>query len=224
MRVRKTIVVVGLALAVGGALAWAKVPKSTIIGSEHDLRSNFNAASFTACTFCHVAHKPGANPTGPTYLLWNHTLSSVTSYGVYSSDSLNAQDVSDLGGQMTVSNLCLSCHDGTVAINSFYEPVTGANFEPIPEGTTFMPDSHVIKDLSRTHPVNFTFDAALATADGGLITPAGADRVDSAGEVPLYNYKMQCATCHDPHNGGSGIFSRQFPTQASGTFCTYCHL
>lgn len=224
MRKLKIIVVLVLTVAFAATLTWAKVPKSTITGTAHDLRSTFNAAPFTLCTFCHIAHKAGDAPAGPGQLLWNHTLSSVASYGVYTSGSLDAADIADLGGQTTVSNLCLSCHDGTVAVNSFFEGVLGANFQPIAEGTTFMPQGDRIVDLSRQHPINFTFDANLASTDGGLIVPAGMDRVDTGGEVPLFNSKMQCATCHDPHNGGSGVFLRQFPTQASDSFCTFCHL
>ena len=218
-------IVLAVSLAASGVQAQQRVPKTAIVNSSHDLRSTFNAASFTLCTFCHVAHKPSDAPEGPGPLLWNHTLSSVASYGIYSSDSFDAlnTDITDLGGQTTVSNLCLSCHDGTVAVNSFYEPVLGANFQPIPEGTTFMPSSARIRDLSKSHPVNFTYDSNLANA-AALRVPASTSSVDGNGLVPLFNGKMQCATCHDPHNGNSGIFARPFPTQTSGTFCTYCHI
>jgi len=205
-------------------MGFAKAKKSAITNSKHDLRSNFGGGSYTLCNFCHIAHKPAsvsapAN-TGP--LLWNHTLSAVTSYGVYSSDSFNSYntDIQDLGksntGTLTVSNMCLSCHDGTVAINSWYDP-------PVANGNTFMNNTSVIKDLTQTHPVNFTYDTTLATK-AGILAPASSSSVDGAGEIPLFNGKMQCATCHDPHNGASGIFEQNFPTQTSGTFCTYCHL
>lgn len=203
------------------------VPKSAIVGSAHDLRTllaptgSTTAASYTLCNFCHIAHKTkGFDGAGvPGIYLWNHTLSSVTSYGVYSSPSFNAlnTDIADLGGQETVSNLCLSCHDGTVAINSFYQPVNGINTT-----ATYVSVGATIQNLADTHPVNFTYNAAVATA-AGLLVPASTSSVDGGGLVPLFAGKMQCGTCHDPHNGTSGIFERPFPTQASGTFCTYCH-
>jgi hypothetical protein len=213
------------------ALSWAKAPKSAIVNSAHDMRSEFNAASFTVCNFCHVAHKTAADtyPSNIGPLLWNHTLSSKTTYGVYSSDTFNAlgTDISDLGplntGAYTVSNLCLSCHDGTVAINSWYAPVTCANFQPCPQNTTFMPNDTRITDLTNTHPVNFTYNATLAN-NAGILVPASISSVDGKGEIPLFNGKMQCATCHDPHNGASSIFEQNFPAQSSGSFCTYCHL
>jgi predicted CXXCH cytochrome family protein len=225
MRSVKTAVFLALAAVFVAGVSWAKNPKSAIIGSAHDLRSTYNAASFTACSFCHVAHKAGDAPVGPGALLWNHKASSVTSYGVYQSDSFNGlqTDISDVAGKDLVSSLCLSCHDGTVAVNSFYQPILGANFQPIPEGTTFMPQDTRIRDLTKTHPVNFTYSAALAQK-AGMLVPNSTNSVDAAAEVPLFNGKMQCATCHDPHNGKSGVFIQNFPTQSSGTFCTYCHL
>jgi hypothetical protein len=195
------------------------LPKSNIVNSAHDLRSVFMTPAYSLCNYCHIIHKTGPSPVGPGPYLWNHTLSSVASYGVYSSpffDQLKT-DIADLGGQTTESNLCLSCHDGTVAIDSFYMPVTSSS------GTTFMPIAAVIKDLTKTHPVNFTYNAALATA-AGLLVPNSTTSVDAAGSIPLFGGKMQCNTCHDPHNGKSGIFERGFPSQTSGTFCTYCHL
>lgn len=225
MKVVRFAVLLLLTLVLVVSTTLAKSPKSAIIGSAHDLRSTFNGASFTACSFCHVAHKTGDAPVGPGALLWNHTMSSVTSYGVYQSDSFNGlqTDISDVAGKDVVSSLCLSCHDGTVAINSWYEPVTGANFQPLPMGTTFMPQDTRIRDLTKTHPVNFTYSAALAQK-AGMLVPNSTTSVDAAGEVPLFGGKMQCATCHDPHNGTSGIFVQSFPAQSSGTFCTYCHL
>jgi hypothetical protein len=212
-------------------LAWAKAPKSAIMNSAHDMRSQFTAASFTLCNFCHVAHKTVADtyPANVGPLLWNHTLSSKATYGVYTSDTFSSYgtDIADLGplntGQYTVSNLCLSCHDGTVAVNSWYAPVTCANFQNCPEGTSFMPNDRRITDLTNTHPVNFTYNANLANL-AGILVPADTKSIDGKGEIPLFSGKMQCVTCHDPHNGKSGIFEQNFPSQASGTFCTYCHL
>jgi hypothetical protein len=208
------------------ATAWGQtvIPKSAIVDSAHDMRVTFNAPSYSLCNFCHVVHKTASvlatYPNAPGALLWNHMLSNVSSYGVYSSASFDAlgTDIADLGNQQTVSNLCLSCHDGTVAINSFYEPIRGVTTSP-----TFMPGDTRINDLTRTHPVNFTYNAALANA-AHIRVPVSASSVDAAGDVPLFAGKMQCATCHDPHNGTSAIFERPFPEQASGTFCTYCHL
>jgi predicted CXXCH cytochrome family protein len=223
MRTAKALGLVVLVVALTTTMGFAKAPKSAIVNSAHDLRATFATGSYTLCNYCHIAHK-FADVTAPATagpLLWNHTLSSVTSYGVYTSDSFAgyATDITDLGtvATPTVSNLCLSCHDGTVAVNSWYSAVTSN------QGTTFMGTGQTVKDLTQQHPINFTYNAALANA-AGILVPASTTSVDGAGNIPLFQGKMQCATCHDPHNGASGILTQQFPTQTSGTFCTYCHL
>src|SRR5581483_11804166 len=233
MKTARTIGLVMLILVVATSVSFAARPsKALLTNSMHDLRSTLGGASFTICNFCHVAHKTVAD-TYPSYigpLLWNHTLSSATTYGVYTSGTFASYgtDISDLGAVngagYTTSNLCLSCHDGTVAIDSWYAPVTGANYQPLPNpGNHFVASKDTIKDMTNTHPVNFTYYNAPWLSQAGVLAPASSSSVDGAGVVPLENGKMQCWTCHDAYNGASSIFEQNFPTQASGSFCTYCH-
>jgi len=229
---KAVVVVMVMCLAVTAYAGQA--PKSDILGSAHDFKTPnpeyvpSGGARYTLCNFCHIAHKFGSAPTGPGYLLWNHTLSSVASYGVYTSDSMAATPT-DLGGQLTVSNLCLSCHDGTVAVNSWYEPILEPDFvTPIPQGGNFMMQDHVTADLTKQHPVNFVYPDATTAANIGLLPAADTKSIDGNGTVPLFAGKMQCATCHDPHAGKATLFFRAFPSTAAqtatGTFCVYCHL
>ena len=232
MKLGRTVLLVALIVAVATSMSFAARPsKNLIVNSLHDLRSTLNGASFTLCNFCHVAHKTLAD-TYPSYigpLLWNHTLSTATTYGVYSSQTFAAYgtDIADLGtlngAGYTTSNLCLSCHDGTVAVNEWYTPVLGKTYQPLPEGTYFMPNKFRVTDMKNTHPVNFTYYNAAWLTAAGVLAPANSSSVDGAGVIPLENGKMQCWTCHDAHNGVSSIFEQNFPTQASGSFCTYCH-
>ena len=208
----------------------ARAPKSAVFGSAHDFKTQLGGASYTLCNFCHVAHKFGSAPTGPGYLLWNHTLSNVASYGVYTSDSMSSQPT-DLGGQLVVSNLCLSCHDGTVAVNSWYEGQSGATFQPLPTGTVFVGDDMTVRDLTKQHPVNFTYPDATTAAQIGMQPAASTTSVDGQGNVPMFAGRMQCATCHDPHAGpssGAHLFFRTFPSTPAqtqpGSSCVYCHL
>ena len=61
------------------------------------------------CIFCHTPHN--ANPAVP---LWNHTMSTGVNYQPYTSTTLAAA----VGVPTGSTKLCLSCHDGTVAIGS----------------------------------------------------------------------------------------------------------
>ncbi|HET9839263.1 MAG TPA: hypothetical protein VFR84_13600 [Candidatus Angelobacter sp.] len=233
---RKLGLVVVLVCMASLAANAARAPKSAVFGSPHDFKTageyngNVAGASYSLCNFCHIAHKFGSAPTGPSYLLWNHTLSSVASYGVYTSDSM-ASTTTDLGGQLTVSNLCLSCHDGTVAVNSWYEPQVAANWAPLAQGTFFMAQDHTVRDLSKQHPVNFTYPDPTTAANIGILPATNTSSIDGNGNVPLFAGKMQCATCHDAHAGpssGAHLFFRTFPSTSAqtttGSFCVYCHL
>jgi len=259
MRTLKTVLPAVLLLLAITATGWAKSPKANIVGSAHDLTKDTwtPASSYTPnlCFFCHIVHKTATNSTSgltaantPGRYLWNHTLSSTASYGVYTSATFTALLAqagvalpTDLGSQnnintYTVSNLCLGCHDGTVAIANFYEggfglPANNAQWNNGHGNSTYMYSGFQLTDLSKTHPVNFQYTPALATA-ANLTSPANANSVDGNGEVPLFgnSYMLQCATCHDPHNGTSSLKGGSFPFaqgifQTSSTnFCFYCHI
>ena len=206
------------------------------------------------CVFCHTPHGAETLPGAP---LWNRKQSGAT-YTPYSSSSLEANAAELASGPGGTSKLCLSCHDGTMAISNVnvlngQGPATVALTGAGPGGT--MPPStgagtgftrHLGVNLTNDHPISFTYDAALATADGELRTPDGTNvgtrvaGVNPKPKLPLENGQMQCATCHDPHlretdaTKGSGKFLRgnrfQFSAPAGGTYaatddiiCLACH-
>lgn len=187
----------------------------TIGGSAHDF-SGQGWSGGQICLPCHTPHK--ANITVADAPLWNHALSTAT-YQLYASPTLNATMGQPGGG----SKLCLSCHDGTVAINSFGGTT----------GTTFIGTGDKIgPDLRGEHPIGFTYDAALATADASLKNPTtttvtiGAGTTTKTGTlaaVMLFGGKMECASCHDVHNtftnGGKLL---KIPA-AGSAICTTCH-
>lgn len=174
------------------------------------------------CIFCHTPHAAIKNDSIP---LWNHTLSTVATYTMYTSPTFDgAATMQNLGGvtaaNASASNLCLSCHDGTVAINSFANPsnqnpttLMNGGVNQIPTGAT-----NLGTNLSNTHPVNFIYDAALATADGSLKDPA------TLTGVRLYTGRVQCASCHDPHTSAdpSGRSFLRVTMNQSG-LCMACH-
>lgn len=176
---------------------------AAITGSAHDFKAQAWNPGGEICEVCHAPHNSAS-----TTLLWNHATSTAT-YTLYSSSTLNAVVGQPAAG--SVSKLCLSCHDGTVALDSF----GGAT------GTTFLTGNKLLgTDLSNDHPIGFTYDAALATADGGLTTPASASLV--VANVPLYSAKLECASCHDVHNAAN-IGSLLRTTNAGSALCLKCH-
>jgi len=203
---------------------------ASIVGTAHDMRTYYNAgAGITTqvCVYCHTPHMPAGRTQDP---LWNHTLSTQGSYGIYGSSTMNAAPTSMVGTDGSVGSLCMSCHDGTVAVNTLWKaPVDGAvGSTRNAFGTAVLNASNQIAttsggyvgtDLSNDHPVNFTYDAALIGQDKGLNPVAG---VVAAG-MPLFSASsVQCATCHNVHDNTNIPFLRV--NNAASALCLVCHV
>jgi predicted CXXCH cytochrome family protein len=210
--VRGLIRGISLVLSLAGAMG---ASAGTIVGSAHDFSAQ-GWASGQICLPCHTPHK--ANTTVADAPLWNHALSTAV-YTLYASPTMDAT-LAQPGG---VSKLCLSCHDGTVAINSF-GGTTGTTF--IGTGAKIGPD------LRGEHPIGFTYDAALSTADGALKNPATASVTIGAGAqtktgtiaaTVLYGGKLECASCHDVHNTFTNGGSLLKVSSAGSAICITCH-
>ena len=205
---KRTWVLGGIVFLACAGVGLVPVIGAGIKGSSHD----FTGSGWSygqLCSPCHTPHR--ADTTVPGAPLWNHEVTTAT-YTVYSSPTLDATDV----GQPTgVSRLCLSCHDGTVALDSF-GGATGSSFVSAP--------SNVGTDLSNDHPISFTYDAGLAAADGGLHDPttAGSGLGKSIDEDLLFNHRVECASCHDVHNTGG--YPRLLRMNNTGSaLCLTCH-
>lgn len=201
-------------LSLFGNLAWA----GTIVGSAHDF-SGSGWSGGEICIACHTPH--GADTTVAEAPLWNHALTGKT-FVLYSSPSLDATVAQPDGS----SKLCLSCHDGTVALDSFGTTT----------GSTFMsgPAAVGADELDNDHPISFVYDAALSTTDGALYDPtdvtnqitigAGADsKTGTIDDVMLLGTKMQCASCHDVHNKFTNGPTLLRIANTGSALCLTCH-
>ncbi len=188
---RLLVIVVVWGLAPGAAVAQTE-------GSPHDLSA---VAGGNVCSFCHTPH--GALSGTP---LWSHKLSSAV-YRIYQSSSLEA----NVGQPTGSSKLCLSCHDGTVALSeTVTSPSAGGAY--IPPGA-----ANLGTDLSDDHPISFVYSTALSTEDVQIRSPSLLPeqlKLDKSGE-------LQCTTCHDPHDNRYGDFL-VMPNRQSA-MCTACH-
>ena len=196
-----------------GALAAATLPafgQDRVSDTVHNLSASgpgrVRAVSEQqVCIFCHAPHNTsGVRP------LWNRDVP-VGSYRIYESSTLDART-----GQPTgASKLCLSCHDGTIALGS----VLSRSDRIRMAGGDFMPAglSNLGTDLSDDHPVSFHYTSGLAASDGQLANPQtlrGDTRLDASGQ-------LQCTACHDPHKNTLGNFLTA-PAEF-GALCTACH-
>ncbi|NOX97083.1 MAG: cytochrome c3 family protein [Nitrospirae bacterium] len=180
-----------------------------ITGSAHDFSSKTWNPSGEICRVCHTPHDANTSVTGAP--LWNHAVTTAN-FTLYSSSTLNAT-MAQPGGP---SKLCLSCHDGTVAIDNFGGRTTG---------TKFIWGNYLIgTDLSNDHPISFTYDAALATADDGLYNPT-TQTSGLGGTINsdmLIDDKVECSSCHDVHNG-SGVADLLVKSNGASALCLTCH-
>ena len=105
------------------------------------------------------------------------------------------------------SRLCLSCHDGVTAIGILRD---GTNIAMT--GGDFVSGTAII-DLSMSHPISFVYDNTVLTSDILPVRGAGTYQLppryqavpfDNGVDVPLDSaMRMQCTTCHDPHDDTS---------------------
>jgi len=206
------------------------------------------------CIFCHAPHNAyklspanggpasgvGAGPTAPDaydYLpLWNHTLPAATVYTMYypgpgapASGPKAQQSAGAVVG--STSLLCLSCHDGSVAVNSYGNGAQLAT--SISTGTATIGPGYVIgKDgiLQNHHPIGFSYSAVYPT-DTEIRNPATAS-LGGAGFVSTHLYAsqtlgatdtMECGTCHSVHNTGNTGETLLWRSDVSSQLCLTCH-
>lgn len=199
------------------ALAFALLPAAPagagIAASKHNLSvsgpGSVKAASEARlCVFCHTPHN-----ASPVAALWNRNTPGA-SYTPYASSTARAN-----AGQPTgASLLCLSCHDGTTALG---DVIGSGGSIAMAGGVSTMPagNSRLGTDLADDHPVSIAYNAALVAARGGELadpsTLTGKVRLDAGG-------KLQCTSCHDPHDDSNGKFLVLANTASA--LCQTCHL
>ncbi len=198
--------VIGIALLAAGALYAGQAQAESIVNSVHNLSSvsgnTIIGTSDQVCIYCHTPH----NALSTLVPLWNHPTTSATTFTPYTSVTLNATIDNTLAG---TSKACLSCHDGSIAADSYAgvagdQAITGAAL--------------LDTDLSNDHPIGFTYDTDLVTADGG----EGLNDPGALTNVVLFSGQVQCATCHNVHDPQYGNFLRASNT--SSALCLECHI
>lgn len=196
--------------------------QASIRNSKHDL-SVSSLASIKAqseqevCVFCHTPHKSSAAAQ-----LWNHQATSAN-YTLYSSDYLTAKTYPSPAQPNAKSKLCMSCHDGTIALGSVFNSTGSGTTSSITMSgsVTTMPTGstgYLGTVLTDDHPVGFGYDNSkdpeLAVRGWPWNTAVKLDPDASTG-------KVECHTCHEPHNNQFGKFIRISNSDAA--LCTFCH-
>lgn len=219
----------------------------SIVNTRHNLSATGTGpiravAEQEVCVFCHTPHS-----TQLVTPLWNHTMSAAV-YKLYSSVTLLSPTSPAIQPDRS-SKLCLSCHDGTVALGSVVNLGGSATTISMQQaGTTIAtlpPTSpaYLGTDLSGHHPVSIEVNANLVTdkqtqCNAGTVTykvclplpgqPVRLRPTDNAyGASVSPRMGVQCTSCHDPHsdpNPPRSVFLRVGDANNTDQLCTTCHV
>ncbi len=225
---------------------------ASIINSRHDLHWAASLPNMVfwdtyndygeVCVYCHTPH--GGDSSAP---LWNR----VAPTGPYNMYNSSTMDTSVPGTPSGISLACLSCHDGTVAVD-YIVNMPGPGWSP--GGAKGDLDSW--KNSPRHGKLTTTGDplvnCAVACHGGAVIAetdftqailgtdlsndhpismtyPEPAQDPDfktpaevGSGGLKLFNNKVECSSCHDVHDPAITPFLRK--SNITSALCSTCHI
>jgi predicted CXXCH cytochrome family protein len=177
------------------------------------------------CSVCHTPHNSDTSVSVAP--LWSHAQSTASSFQMYGTNTLGVQTSTSMKATgLTLngsSKLCLSCHDGTVAIDNFR-----GNTNPSTSGV-ISAANNIGSDLSNDHPIGFQYSASLPNPtlrDVSYTANIGSSpsKTGTIATNLLLGGSVECSSCHDVHNtftvGTSGMLKM---AAANSTLCVTCH-
>jgi predicted CXXCH cytochrome family protein len=223
-------------LAFGLAISGAALAATGIAATKHNLSSggtgpNKNPNTDQICVFCHTPHGSDTDAAVP---LWNKKLPAAGGYTVYNSVATSATSTIDgtiAANVGSVSLACLSCHDGSQAMDNalnrpgsgLYDPAgaliggtwtgvgTLANGPSNPTGTggripLIAETGANTKDLTNDHPIGIQYCGGGLTGSGTTVSGScnDADFVTQTANNP--NTHFSNAVVRTKTSGTSQVF------------------
>lgn len=191
-------------------LSFCPASYAGIQGSKHDLTSGSTGPSNpsllggdNACVYCHAPHIVLDPPGQP---LWNRSDPVTTNFEMY---GRTMKGTSTDASPNQASLRCLSCHDGVTAVDAFGGG-SGTSWKTLDSPYDIAAEGN----LSDDHPVSIgtsgmSNSLAAAEAAGLVFYESGGVR------------KVECPTCHDPHDGNTRKFLRV--SNDNSALCSCCH-
>lgn len=234
-----------LVAAMLAVVAVLPADSGTLVGSKHDMTSLNARAGVEAmtglafnnyrdpCIYCHVpAGLQGKVTPGNSQIQeWNRYMPT-GEIRVYESDTIKGK-ITEVGVETL---LCLSCHDGTMAIDMVInKPENWSMKDEAPlhmrldkgggldrctqchDGRTAhnMETVAIGRSLMDDHPVGINYPGLFDNTD--FFRPSSDGRFRNG--VRLFRNKVECATCHDVHNPDIVPFLRV----EQKDLCITCH-
>jgi predicted CXXCH cytochrome family protein len=194
-----------------------------VSGTKHDLTT---PTTTDPCIFCHTWRNPapGISPA------WNRNISNLGAFIMYSSQTMKTSTGIQPG---SYSLACLTCHDDAGASSAVNYTDTHKLRSDANSSTPSSPNCskchaggsgpsglnpHFIigPDLRDDHPISMSYPTNLPEFFN-LPPDFSAGWTD----VKLYSGKVECGSCHDPHDATRGMFLRKSNTGSA--LCTTCH-
>ena len=222
-------------------------PMNRILGSKHDLTALNRRAGVeamggvafsdyeNACVYCHIPPEQENAEAVPGQIAgWNRIRPVTSGYELYSSRTFDSAP----SRPNDISLLCLSCHDGTMAVDRIIHKPSGwdsgndmslhmrlsatddlNSCGKCHDGTSV---AHSIEhkslgtDLRNDHPISIRYAGLDLNIKGfrAADSPPGFKN-----GVRLFEGNIECATCHDIHNPDSPMLLRT----SGDTLCNTCH-
>jgi len=202
-------------LLLAGTIAQGQQFSGDVLG-QHNLgpagTSPVKGGLSAPCFYCHAPHS-GLGVKAP---LWNQTLTTQT-YTTYQSSTYNETSATQplLGSD---SNLCLSCHDGSIA------PGQTVAYGKFPMSGSMAAADNFGTNLSSSHP----FSLVLPLKDSPDLVPSlynSKVTADPTGAVKLINGNIECTSCHNAHVEATDLVALHFLVRdgSKGQLCLACH-
>jgi predicted CXXCH cytochrome family protein len=194
------------------SFGWSQTQTTGDILGSHDLSmsgtSHIQGSMSAACLYCHVPHSGQGKAA-----LWGQSYSSQI-YSTYVSGTAQNTTVQPTLGDS--SSMCLSCHDGTVAVGQVtpYGPYIMHGTFPNTMGS----------QLQGSHPFSLQLPLKDAASLVSSLTANGKTN-DPTNSVNLIKGNIECTSCHNPHIQSVDKASPNFLVRdnAKGAICLACH-
>jgi predicted CXXCH cytochrome family protein len=212
------LVVLGLSAPV----APVRAQTDNVVNSKHNISQRAVGSPTTltdygeVCVYCHTPH---GGPTSTSAPLWNRAFGTGP-YQMYNQAWSSTIDMTVEAQPQGVSLACLSCHDGTIGLDVIINRPNADTALASKGGT--MPSNagqrfaNLGTDLRNDHPISVTYSTS---ADAAFNAPSGG-RIN--GQLPLYGGRVECGTCHNPHNTTNPPFLRL--SNGTSALCRTCHI
>ncbi len=171
-----------------------------VVGGPHDFTDRAMAPG-DACKGCHIPHVQAVRATTQP-----STRPALERY------TIPGQRRTFVPGRYTpgpTSLMCMGCHDGTVGtstINGVHTMLAGVRDGfPVPGDFAW-----------RDHPIGIPYP-------GGRRDFRPASFVTKSGRVPLPEGRVECISCHDPHNE-AGVPGMLVMSNRRSALCLTCHV